>query len=202
MATPHMPEPSREPGDADPAAARNDERRRAETLLPELYDELRRLAHARLSNERPGATLDATGLVHEAYLRLANSPTAASAQRWDNEGHFFAAAATAMRRILVERARSRGRLKRGGGRQRIDLEGLFAAADEQSIDFLALDEAMDRLAAHDQRKHDLVMLRFFAGLSSERAAEALAISPATAERDWTYARAWLFRELDREGAPP
>lgn len=170
-------------------------RHAAETLLPVLYDELRALAESRLARERSGATLQATALVHEAYLRLAQGTGAAADRRWDGRGHFFAAAATAMRRILVERARSRGRIKRGGDRQRIELDELSIGGDRESVDILGLDAALNRLVAKDPRKHDVVMLRFFAGLSIERTAEELQIATATVERDWTFAKAWLYREL-------
>ncbi|MBL9150786.1 MAG: sigma-70 family RNA polymerase sigma factor [Phycisphaerae bacterium] len=176
-------------------------RRAAETLLPEVYDELRKLAEARIARERPGGTLQATALVHEAYLRMVEKTGAASAHAWDGRGHFFAAAAIAMRRILVERARSRGRLKRGGGRERVELDALAIGVEADSVDMLALDAALERLAASDRRKHDVVMLRFFAGLSIEQTAEALGVATATVERDWTFAKAWLFRELERGAAP-
>ena len=188
------PAPRPEP---DPAAGSGGEARRhaAETLLPILYDELRQLAEARLNSERPGGTLQATGLVHEAYLRLTDKTGAGAARQWDGRGHFFAAAATAMRRILVERARSRGRLKRGGGRQRVDLEDLTIGAEDESVDMLALDAALAKLAAEDGRKHEVVMLRYFAGLSIEQVAAELGIAHATVERDWAFAKVWLFREL-------
>ena len=180
-----------------PESGAPDRRHAAETLLPALYDELCKLAKARIASERPGMTLQATELVHEAYLRLVDRTGAAAAKQWDGRGHFFAAAATAMRRILVERARSRGRLKRGGDRQRIALDDLAFGADDESIDILALDTAMVKFAGVDQRKHDVVMLRFFAGLSIERTAAELGVAEATIERDWTYAKAWLFRELEQ-----
>lgn len=199
---PRARESSGEPArDADRERSEVDARRRAaETLLPELYDELRRLAEARLAAERPGGTLQATALVHEAYLRLIDKTGGASAQQWDGRGHFFAAAATAMRRILVERARSRGRLKRGGDRQRVELDGLEIGADSESVDMLGLDTALTKLAASDPRKHDVVMLRFFAGLSIDQAAEVLSVATATVERDWNYSKAWLYRELERSGS--
>jgi RNA polymerase sigma factor (TIGR02999 family) len=158
-------------------------------LLPLVYEELRRLAARNLAQEKPGQTLQATALVHEAYLRLVGSETP---QRWDGRGHFFAAAAQAMRRILVENARRKGRDKHGGGlrRERPDLEALLAP--ESDDDLLALHEALQRLAAHDPLKARLVELRFFGGLTLEQAAECLGTSLSTAERGWRYARAWLY----------
>ncbi len=187
----HEPEPM-------PGAEGSERRHAAETLFPDLYDELRRLAESRLGRERTGGTLQATALVHEAYLRLAGGTGEASARQWDGRGHFFAAAATAMRRILVERARGRTRRKRGGDRQRVDLDELAIGADEESVDILALDAVLSRLCAKDRRKHDVVMLRFFAGLPIERVAEELGVATATVERDWVFAKAWLFRELGGE----
>src|SRR5947209_19387874 len=151
-------------------------------LLPLVYDELRRLAAQKLAHERPGQTLDATALVHEAYLRLAGGLPFA------NRGHFFAAAAEAMRRILVENARKKGRAKRGGGLVRHDLPDSGPPAPEEPDDLLALDEALDRLAAADPQAAELVKLRYFAGLTQSQAAEALGISPRTADRLWAYAR--------------
>ena len=165
----------------------------AERLLPLIYQELRRLAAARMAQERPGQTLDATSLVHEAYLRLLGPE--GGAQRWDSRGHFFAAAAEAMRRILVDNARRKARPKHGGDRERMDLDQRPLAAPERSDDLIALDEALDRLAAEDSKKAALVKLRYFAGLSVEEAALALDISPATAKRHWAYARAWLHDAL-------
>jgi RNA polymerase sigma factor (TIGR02999 family) len=165
----------------------------AEQLLPLVYEELRRLAVQKLAQEKPGQTLQATALVHEAYLRLVGDSTE---PHWDSRGHFFAAAAEAMRRILVENARRKGRLKHGREHQRVDLEpdGLVSAAP--SLDPLALDEALSRLAAIEPAKAELVKLRFFAGLTMPEAAAALDISLATAERYWTFARSWLYAELD------
>lgn len=169
----------------------------ADQLLPLVYDELRRLAAQRLNREKPGHTLQATALVHEAYLRLVGDDAAA---HWDHRGHFFAAAAEAMRRILVESARHKRRLKHGGGRQRLELADqhplLLPAADE----LLDLDAALTRLAAHDATAAAVVKLHFFAGLSLEQVAEALGISRATAYRNWSYARAWLQCAL-KENAP-
>ena len=164
----------------------------AEQLLPLVYDELRKLAAARLAQEKPGQTLQATALVHEAYMRLVNAD---KAPHWDSHGHFFAAAAEAMRRILVDSARRKRRPKHGGGRRRVDLEAACSIAAGPGDDLLALDEALTRLANDDLPKADLVKLRFFAGLTMPEAAQALGISLATAERWWTYARTWLYAEL-------
>ena len=167
----------------------------AEQLLPLVYEELRKLATQRLAQEKPGQTLQATGLVHEAYLRLVDVQ---QVQNFHGRGHFFAAAAEAMRRILVEAARRKGRLKRGGDRQRVDLDHLEASLAEPGDDVLALDEALDRLEAEHPERAKLVKLRYFAGLTGDEAARALGISSATADRYWTYARAWLLRELTRD----
>jgi RNA polymerase sigma factor (TIGR02999 family) len=164
----------------------------AEQLLPLVYDELRRLAAAQMAREKLGQTLDATALVHEAYLRLVGD------QHFDNRRHFFAAAAEAMCRILVEQARRKNRQKRGGGRKRIDLEDLAVAAPESDERLLALDEALQRLAAVEPQKAELVKLRSFAGLSLDAAADLLGISPSTADRWWAYARAWLRVEIEGE----
>ncbi len=178
----------------------------AARLLEQVYGELRQLAAARLAREKPGQTIQATALVHEAYLRLLDVPgKGRSAPRWDSRGHFFAAAAEAMRRILVEQARRKKAIIHGGGRQRVDLhESAIVLADE-SVDILALSAALDRLAAEEPDKATLVKLRHFAGLTIEQAAEALGISHATAERWWTYARLRLFQWLQQEaeaGTPP
>jgi RNA polymerase sigma factor (TIGR02999 family) len=162
-------------------------------LLPLVYEELRLLAAQRLSQERPGQTLQATALVHEAYIRLVGDEP----QNWENRGHFFAAAAEAMRRILVESARRKKRLKRGGDRQRVSLEGVQLTLCGPSDDVLALDEALARLAQKDKTKADLVKLRFFAGLTGEQAARVLGISHNTADRYWAYARSWLHLEITR-----
>jgi RNA polymerase sigma factor (TIGR02999 family) len=164
----------------------------AAQLLPLVYDELRKLAAQKLAQETPGQTLQATALVHEAYLRLVDGQ---QAQPWNSRGHFFAAAAEAMRRILVEYARRKHCIKRGGDRQRLDLEQVSAVSDTPSEDLVALDEALDLLAAEDGQKAELVKLRFFAGLSVEEAARCLSISRATADRYWAYARAWLYDRL-------
>jgi RNA polymerase sigma factor (TIGR02999 family) len=164
----------------------------AARLLPLIYGELRQLAAARMARESPGQTLDATALVHEAYLRLLGDD---AEQHWDNRGHFFAAAAEAMRRILVDNARRKSRPKHGGDRERIDLEAGPLIAESRSDDLLALDEALTNLAAEDSAKADLVKLRYFAGLTLEESALALGISPSTAKRHWAYARAWLHTAL-------
>jgi RNA polymerase sigma factor (TIGR02999 family) len=164
----------------------------AEQLLPLVYEELRKLAAQRLAQEKPGQTLQATALVHEAYLRLVDVD---KAQRWNSRGHFFAAAAEAMRRILVENARPKSRLKRGGDRQRMAPEQVEDAPYAPPEDVLALDEALGRLAAEDAQKAELVKLRYYAGLSVEEAARCLGISRATAARHWAYARAWLYDRL-------
>jgi RNA polymerase sigma factor (TIGR02999 family) len=169
----------------------------AAQLLPLVYDELRQLAAARLAQEKPGQTLQAKALVHEAYLRLVDNE---QAQHWNSRGHFFAAAAEAMRRILVERARHKMSLKAGGGRQRVELADVEAPADAPAEDLLALHEALDKLERKDRRKADLVKLRFFAGLTNEQAAEVLGISPSTADNDWAYARSWLRLEISGAAA--
>ena len=170
----------------------------AEELLPLVYDELRRLAKQRLAQEKPGQTLQATALVHEAYLRLVGGE---EAQRWDSRGHFFAAAAEAMRRILVENARRKRAEKHGGRLERQDLDAVDIAAPAPSEDLLALDEALTKLEAEDPVKAQLVKLRYFAGLTEEEAASVLGISRATAQRHWRYAKAWLLSELRGAEAP-
>jgi RNA polymerase sigma factor (TIGR02999 family) len=161
----------------------------ASQLLPLVYDELRQLAAQKLAHEQPGQTLQATALVHEAYLRLVGGE---QPQDWDGCGHFFAAAAEAMRRILIDRARHKEAHKAGGGRRRFDLDDIEPAAEEGDGDrLLALDEALGQLEAEDPRKAQLVKLRFFAGLTAEQAAAALGVSISTAEKDWAYARSWL-----------
>jgi RNA polymerase sigma factor (TIGR02999 family) len=161
-------------------------------LLPLVYDELRRLAARQLAHEKPGQTLTATALVHEAYLRLVGQD---DEPRWEGRRHFYAAAAEAMRRILVEQARRKRSLKRGRGLVRQELDEAESAAPEPREDLLALDEALERLSAKDKLKADLVKLRYFAGLTGEQAAQALGISRATADRYWAYARSWLHREM-------
>jgi RNA polymerase sigma factor (TIGR02999 family) len=167
----------------------------AEQLLPLVYDELRRLAADKLVHEKPGQTLQATALVHEAYLRLVGTDTA---PRWDSRGHFFAAAAEAMRRILINRARDKGRQKRGGGWQRLELDRLAVADWASEEETLAVDEALQRLEQHNKPCADLVKLRFFAGLTMDNAAAALGIAPRTAHRYWAFARAWLYDALRQD----
>ena len=168
----------------------------AAELLPLVYDELRKLAAARLADERQGQTFQPTALVHEAYLRLVDADRV---QHWNGRGHFFAAAAEAMRRILVENARAKGRLKRGGGRQRLDLDQAAVVDGEDSEDLLALDEALEVLAAEEAETAEVVKLRYFGGLTIEQAAAALGISVRTANRHWAYARAWLYQRLVGDG---
>ena len=166
----------------------------AEQLLPLVYDELRKLAAQKLAEEKPGQTLQPTALVHEVYLRLVGADPG---QSWDGRGHFFAAAAEAMRRILIDNARHKQTRKAGGGRRRLDLDDVEPALEEGDGDrLLALDEALRRLEAEDPRKAELVKLRFFAGLGAEQAAAALGVSLSTAEKDWAYARSWLRVAID------
>ena len=170
----------------------------ARELLPEVYKELRRLAAQRLAREAPGQTLQATALVHEAYLRLVGPD---ADRQWDGRGHFFAAAAEAMRRILVESARRRHRLKRGGDRARVNLDKAEPTAPETDDELLALNEALERLATNDSIKAELVQLRVFAGLTNAQAAEILGLSISTADRYWAYARAWLRVEIAGDDPP-
>jgi RNA polymerase sigma factor (TIGR02999 family) len=165
--------------------------RAAEQLLPLVYDELRKLAAERLAQEKPGQTLQATALVHEAYLRIVDGE---KVQHWNSRGHFFAAAAEAMRRILIDDARRKRRPKHGGDRRRVGLDEALSVSDPHP-DLLALDEALTKLAQQEPAKAEVVKLRFFAGLSLAETAACLRISPATAKRYWTVARAWLFAEL-------
>jgi RNA polymerase sigma factor (TIGR02999 family) len=167
--------------------------RAADQLFPLVYDALRQLAAAKLAHEAPGQTLQATALVHEAYLKLVES----TAQKWNSRGHFFAAAAEAMRRILVDRARKKQSVKHGGDRERQPLDEAQVMAPEMGEDLVALDEALEQLAARDSEAAELVKLRFFAGLTSAEAAAALGISPRTADRAWTYARVFLLAELKK-----
>lgn len=181
-----------------PPAALPSERQAAEVLLPQVYEELRRLAAYKMAQEPPGQTLQATALVHEAWLRLA----AQDNQTYANRTHFFAVAAEAMRRILIDRARRRQAVRRGGQAQRVDTDALEVAAPVPHDELLALDEALERLAEHEPQKAELVKLRHFVGLTLVEAAEILGISEPTAKRYWAYARAWLFRELERQRVPP
>jgi RNA polymerase sigma factor (TIGR02999 family) len=167
--------------------------------LPLVYDELRRLAAQKLAHEKPGQTLEATALVHEAYLRLVDVE---QVQHWNSRGHFFAAAAEAMRRILVEHARHKRSLKTGGDRQRLMMADIEPAIAEPNDDLLALSEALEKLERQAPRKADLVKLRFFAGLTIKEAAQALGISPSTADNDWAYARCWLRLEIDGNQSDP
>ena len=170
-------------GEGDPSAAAK--------LLPLVYDELRQLAHQRMRHEPEGLTLQPTALVHEAYLRLIGGDEVG----WRSRGHFFGAAAEAMRRILVERARKYRRGKHGGGRRRLDLDKVRLAGEVPSDELLALDEALSRLEAMDKTRSDVVKLRYFGGLTIEQTADALGISPATVARHWTFARAWLYEQI-------
>ena len=172
----------------DPAAA--------EQLLPLIYDELRKLAAVRLAQEKPGQTLQATALVHEAYIRLVDVE---KAQHWNGRGHFFGAAAEAMRRILVEQARRKSGPKAGGRQQRVELSDISPELPGSQFDILALSEALDGLAAVDPRAAELVKLRFFIGFTRQQAAEALGVSIATADNDWAYAKGWLQAELSGPG---
>jgi RNA polymerase sigma factor (TIGR02999 family) len=169
----------------------------AEKLLPLVYAELRRLAADRMAREKPGQTLQATALVHEAYVRLVDQKTGL---QWNSRGHFFAAAAEAMRRILVERARHKNSQKGGGQFERVELVDIEAPEDPAFIDMLALHHALAKLEQKDGRKAELVKLRFFAGLTNEEAARVLGISSSTADNDWAYARAWLRLEMGDESA--
>src|SRR5262249_40368881 len=167
----------------------------ASQLLPLVYDELRRLAAAQMARELPGQTIDATALVHEAYLRLAGE------QKFDGRGHFFAAAAEAMRRILIDSARRKRRHKRGGDRRRQPLDVDQVAAPEMAEDLLALDEALTKFAAVDPQTAQLVSLRYFAGLTLKEVADTLGVAPRTADAHWAYARAGLMAEMQRQGGP-
>jgi RNA polymerase sigma factor (TIGR02999 family) len=173
-------------------ALENGDPHAAEQLLPLVYEELRKLAAQKLAREKPGQSLQATALVHEAYLRVVDEE---NAPRWDSRGHFFAAAAEAMRRILVDRARRRAAQKRGARLERIELPELAEPAKDDPVDLLALDEALKQLEALHPQKAQVVKLRFFAGCTLEETAQMLGISRATAQRHWTVARAWLFGQL-------
>lgn len=175
------------------------ERNASSRLLPLVYEELRRLARARMADLPSGQTLQPTALVHEAYLRLLGNEDVA----WNDRAHFFGAAALAMRDILVERARRRARIKHGRGIQRVDLgESLSISADPEEVDLIVLHQALQRLEAEDERKGRVVMLRYFAGLSIEDTAAALELSPATVKREWNYARAWLLDAMSEEKHEP
>lgn len=169
----------------DPAAA--------DELLPLVYAELRRLAAAKMAHERPDQTLQPTALVHEAWLRLAGNEN----QEWNGRAHFFGAAAEAMRRILIENARRKGAARHGGGQVRLDIQEIEIGAPGKDDEVLAVHEALDRLAAHDRQKAELVKLRYFAGLTTQEAAQVLGISVPTADRWWNYSRAWLFEEIEQ-----
>jgi RNA polymerase sigma factor (TIGR02999 family) len=160
----------------------------ADELLPLVYDELRKLAAAKLAHEKSGQTLQATALVHEAYIRLVDAQTP---QHWNGRGHFFSAAAEAMRRILVDNAKRKNSIKAGGGFHRVDLDDEKVISPAQDVNLIALDEALNKLAALDARKAELVKLRYFAGMTLRQAAEALGISESTADADWAYAKSWL-----------
>ena len=179
-------------------AIQQGDERAADKLLPLVYQELRRLAAQKLAHEPPGQTLQATALVHEAYLRLVGSEE----QQWSGRHHFFSAAAEAMRRILIENARRKQRLKRGGDRQRVDLQDADLVVEGPSDELIALDEALEKLVKKDKVKAELVTLRFFAGLTNEQAAEILGISLNTADRYWAYARSWLHLEISRDAETP
>jgi RNA polymerase sigma factor (TIGR02999 family) len=173
--------------------SRTGDPRTAGQLLPLVYEELRALAERRMRQESPGQTLGATALVHEAYIRLVDTT---QIKQWQNKWHFFSAAAEAMRRILVDCARRKSRLKRGGGRHRVDLEKVDVTVDGMSDELIALDEALTKLAEEHPEKAKLVNLRYFAGLTHEEAAEALGLSISTADRHWAFARAWLYRHME------
>ena len=170
----------------------SDDRQSLDSLLPAVYQELRRLAAAYIRHEKPGQTLQPTALVHEAYLRLMKDRP----DRWQNRAHFCAIAAHSMRQILIERARARNAQKRWGEKARVTLDEALLRGGDRSVDLLALDHALERLAALDAEQARIVELRFFGGLTIEETAEAMAISPATVKRHWTVARAWLARELE------
>ena len=169
----------------------------SEELLPLVYNELRKLAADKMANEKPGQTLQATALVHEAYIRLVDVK---KVQHWDSRGHFFSAAAEAMRRILVENFRRKSGPEGGGGHQRVELSDVDPEIKEPDVDLLVLNDALDRLAADDARAAELVKLRFFAGMTTQQAAEVLGVSPSTAYVDWAYAKSWLRVEMSE--TPP
>ena len=166
----------------------------ADELLPLVYGELRKLAASRMANEAPNQTLQPTALVHEAWLRLLGNTD----KKWNGRAHFFGAAAEAMRRILVENARRKGAVRHGGGQVRLDIQGIEISAAGMSEELLAVNDALERFAARDQQKAELVKLRYFAGLTTEEAAQVLGISVPTADRWWNFSRAWLFEEIERQ----
>jgi len=174
-------------------AAQQGDPKAAEELLPVVYEELRRLAAHKMANEAAAQTLQPTALVHEAWLRLVGD----QGQKWDGRAHFFGAAAEAMRRILIERARRKRALRHGGGRQRVDVQEAEIASPSDDDQLLAVNEALDKLAAQHQTEAELVKLRYFVGLTNEEAAEVLGIAPRTAKYYWTHARAWLFKEIGK-----
>ena len=177
-------------------AIQQGDRHATDELLPVVYEELRMLAAQRMSQEAPGQTLQATALVHEAYLRLVGGDE----QHWDGRGHFFAAAAEAMRRILIDSARQKRTVRHGGGRQRVDLESLGVSSDSSKLDVLDVNAALEKLTAHDPEVADLVKLYYFAGLTIDQVAQLKGISRRTAGKHLTYARAWLHREITQDGA--
>jgi RNA polymerase sigma factor (TIGR02999 family) len=170
----------------------------AEDLLPLVYEELRRVAANRMAHEAPGQTLQPTALVHEAWVRLVGHED----PQWQNRAHFFGAAAEAMRRILIDNARRKRAIRHGGGQQRVNLDDVEIAAAAEDDELIAVHEALDKLAAHDPKKAELVKLRYFAGMTIEEAAKVLGVSEPTAKRYWTYARAWLFREISSSQPRP
>ena len=180
------------------SAIEQGDQKASEKLLPLVYEELRKLAAQKMAEENPGQTLQATALVHEAYIRLVDVE---KAQHWDSRGHFFAAAAEAMRRILVEQARHKKTEKAGGHLQRLNLSAVNLQIDGPELDFIALDEALEKLALKDSRKAELVKLRFFAGLTNQQAADLLGVSTSTCELDWSYAKCWLRVEMSGEETP-
>ena len=175
-------------------AAREGDPKAAEQLLPLVYEELRRLAASKMAHERPDQTLQPTALVHEAWLRLIGNQK----ENWNGRSHFFGAAAEAMRRILIENARRKGAARHGGGRARLDINEIEIATAAPDDELLAVSDALEKLAAHDSQMAELVKLRYFVGLTTEDAAEVLGISVRTAERWWSYSRAWLFQEFERQ----
>jgi RNA polymerase sigma factor (TIGR02999 family) len=175
-------------------AAQQGDPKAAEQLLPLVYDELRKLAAAKMAHEAPGQTLQPTALVHEAWLRLVGDEN----QKWNGRAHFFGAAAEAMRRILIENARRKRAQRHGGGQAKLDLQELEIAAPEKAEELLAVDEALEKLTAHDRRMAELVKLRYFVGLTTEEAAPILGISIRTADRWWSYSRAWLYQEIEHQ----